>query len=218
MGHKVTPNSLRIGITHSWDSKWFASRKGFAKFLHNDLELKKIIKEKLQNAAVTKIEIERSVKKVTINIYAAKPGLIIGRQGVAIEDLRDFLHKKFNEHIDINILEVKAPDLNAELLAQMVATQIEKRIAYRRAAKMALQKAMEAGAKGAKIQVSGRLNGVEIARQEYFKDGNIPLHTLRAMIDYSKSRANTTYGVIGIKVWIYTGLFFKNKTLNESRL
>jgi len=177
--------------------------------LHNDLKLKKIISEKLDKAGVTLIEIERSAKKVTANVHAAKPGLIIGRQGVGIEDLRDFLKTKFHENIDINVLEVKDPDLSAVLLAQMVASQIERRIAYRRAAKMAIQKAMEVGAKGVKVQVSGRLNGVEISRCEYFKDGNIPLHTLRADIDYASVKSHTTYGVIGVKVWIYKGLVFK---------
>ncbi|MBI5411941.1 30S ribosomal protein S3 [Candidatus Peregrinibacteria bacterium] len=213
MGQKVTPNSLRLGIIYTWDSRWFASRKHFAKFLHNDLELKKLIREKLQSAALTQIEIERSVKKVTITIHAAKPGLIIGRQGVAIEDLRDFLQKKFKEQIDIHIMEVKAPDLSAVLLAKMVATQIEKRIAYRRACKLAIQKAIEAGAKGIKIQMAGRLNGVEIARDETFKEGNIPLHTLRADIDYAQVHAFTTYGAIGVKVWIYKGLVFKKDRL-----
>ena len=211
MGQKVNPKSLRLGIIGTWDSKWYADRKNYAKLFHQDLALKKVIREKLKTAGVTTIEIQRSAKKVIVNIYAAKPGLIIGRQGIAIEDLRDMLSKKFNQNIDVNILEVQSPDTSAQLLGEIVAVQIEKRIAYRRAVKMALQKAMEAGAKGAKIQVSGRLNGVEISRREYFKEGNIPLHTLRANIDYALVKANTTYGVIGIKVWVYKGLVFKNR-------
>jgi small subunit ribosomal protein S3 len=209
MGQKVNPKSLRIGIIKTWDSKWFATRKNYAKRFHADLALKEFVNKKLKSAGIIKIEIERSAKKVVINIHAAKPGLIIGRQGVAIEDLRDELNRKFNENFEVNIIEIPDPDLSAQLIGELVASQIEKRIAYRRAVKMALQKAMEAGAIGAKIQVAGRLNGVEIARREYFKEGNIPLHTLRANIDYAHVNANTTYGVIGIKVWVYKGLVFK---------
>lgn len=213
MGQKVNPRSLRIGIIHTWDSKWFANRRDYAGMFHSDLELKKIILKRLKNAAVTKVEIERFAKKVTVNVYAAKPGLIIGRQGVLIEDLKDFLKRKFNQVIDVNIHEVTDPELSAELIGQNIASQVERRIAYRRACKMALQKAMEAGAKGVKVQIAGRLNGVEIARREYFKEGNIPLHTLRADIDYARVKAHTTYGVIGIKVWVYKGLIFKKTAI-----
>lgn len=209
MGQKVNPKSLRIGIIKTWDSKWFANRKNYAKMFHADLALKKVIQDKLKNAGITKIEIERSAKKVVVNIHAAKPGLIIGRQGVAIEDLRDMLNRKFGENFEVNIIEIPDPDMSAQLIGELVASQIAKRIAYRRAVKMAVQKAIEAGAIGVKIQVAGRLNGVEIARREYFKDGNIPLHTLRADIDYAQINSHTTYGVIGIKVWVYKGLVFK---------
>ena len=211
MGQKVNPKSLRIGIINTWHSKWFAEGKDYSKKLHADLELKKFLREKLKTAGVVKIEIERSAKKVVADISAAKPGLIIGRQGVAIEDLRDMLKKKFNENIDVNIHEVSQPDLAAPLIGEMVVAQIEKRVAYRRAVKMGIKKAIEAGAKGIKIQISGRLNGVEISRKELYKEGNIPLHTLRADIDYASMPANTTYGVIGVKVWIYRGLVFKSK-------
>jgi small subunit ribosomal protein S3 len=209
MGQKVNPNSLRIGITNSWNSKWFAPKKHYASKFHADLQLKKVIQDKLKSAGVVRVEIERSAKRVQVNIHAAKPGLIIGRQGVAIEDLRDMLSKKFGETIDVNIHEVSQPDISAALIAELVGSQIERRVAYRRAVKMGIKKAMEAGAKGVKIQISGRLNGVEISRSEIYKEGNIPLHTLRADIDYVKHSANTTYGVIGIKVWIYKGLVFK---------
>lgn len=208
MGQKVNPKSLRIGIINSWHSKWYANKKDFAKKFHADLELKRFLRDKLKNAGITKIEIERSAKKVVANISAAKPGLIIGRQGVAIEDLRDMLTRKFNENIEVNIHEVPQPDLSAPLIAEMVVTQVERRVAYRRAVKMGIKKAMEAGAQGVKIQISGRLNGVEISRSEIYKEGNIPLHTLRADIDYVHMPANTTYGVIGVKVWIYRGLIF----------
>lgn len=218
MGQKVNPKSLRIGIIKTWDSKWFANRKNYAKMFHADLALKKVIQDKLKNAGITKIEIERSAKKVVVNIHAAKPGLIIGRQGVAIEDLRDMLNRKFGENFEVNIIEIPNPDISAQLIGELVASQIVKRIAYRRAVKMAVQKAIEAGAIGVKIQVAGRLNGVEIARREYFKDGNIPLHTLRADIDYAQINAHTTYGVIGIKVWVYKGLIFKkNETPSISQ-
>ena len=209
MGQKVNPKSLRIGIINSWPSRWFADRKDYAKKFHADLELKKFLREKLKSAGVVKIEVERSAKKVVANISAAKPGLIIGRQGVAIEDLRDILSRKFNENIEVNIHEVSEPDLSAALIAEVVVQQIEKRVAYRRAVKMGIKKAMDAGAKGVKIQCSGRLNGVEISRSEIYKEGNIPLHTLRADIDYVQMPANTTYGVIGVKCWIYRGLIFK---------
>lgn len=216
MGQKVNPTSLRIGIIKSWNSKWFAEGKEYAKNFHADLELRKFLRKKLKTAGVVKIEIERSAKKVVANISAAKPGLIIGRQGVAIEDLRDILKRKFHQNIEINIHEVSDPDLAAPLIAEVVVQQIERRVAYRRAVKMGIRKAMEAGAKGVKIQISGRLNGVEISRSEIYKEGNIPLHTLRADIDYIHMPANTTYGVIGIKVWIYRGLIFK-KSLHAKK-
>ncbi len=208
MGHKSNPYSLRLGIIDTWESKWFANTKNFKKLLHEDLAIKKVIHEKLKSAGVTRIEILRSPKKVNAVIHAAKPGLIIGRQGVAVEDLRDLLSKKFNTQIEVNIVEIPNPDMSAILIAENIAVQIEKRFAYRRAVKMGVQKAMEAGAKGVKIQVGGRLNGVEISRTEFFKEGNIPLHTLRADIDYARGTAFTTYGAIGIKVWIYKGMVF----------
>lgn len=216
MGQKVNPTSLRIGIINSWPSRWFASKKDYANKLHADLELKKFLRQKLKSAGVVRIEVERSAKKVVVNISAAKPGLIIGRQGVAIEDLRDILSRKFNENIEVNIHEVPDPDLSAILIADVVVQQIERRVAYRRAVKMGIKKAMEAGAKGVKIQASGRLNGVEISRSEIYKEGNIPLHTLRADIDYVQVPANTTYGVIGVKVWIYRGLVFKARKAGQT--
>lgn len=214
MGQKVNPISFRLSNNNirTWNSKWFASKKkDFVKNFHDDLRLKKVILERLKNAGITQVEIERSANKVTVNVHSAKPGLIIGRQGVMIEDLKDFLNKEFNQNIHVNIHEDPAPDLSAKLIGEMIAGQIERRIAYRRAVKSAIQKAKEAGAKGVKIQIAGRLNGVEIARNEYYKEGNIPLHTLRADIDYAKVEANTTYGVIGIKVWIYKGMVFKKR-------
>lgn len=218
MGQKVNPKSLRIGIINTWSSKWYAGKKDYAKKFHADLQLKRFLRNKLKDAGITNVEIERSAKKVVVNISAAKPGLIIGRQGVAIEDLKVELKRKFDEVIDVNIKEVAQPDLSAPLIAEMVVQQVERRVAYRRAVKLGIRKAMEAGAQGIKIQISGRLNGVEISRSEIYKEGNIPLHTLRADIDYVHKPANTTYGVIGVKVWIYRGLVFKknNKKAESS--
>lgn len=208
MGQKVNPRILRIGIIDLWDSRWFAKGKDYTKLFHQDLALRRVVATKLKNCAVTQVKIERSPKKVVVNIHSGKPGLIIGRQGVGIDDFRDHLSRHFGQNFEVNVIEMPTPDLSAQLLGEFVATQIEKRIAYRRAVKMALQRAIEAGAKGVKIQVSGRLNGVEISRREYFKEGNIPLHTLRADIDFARVNAYTTYGVIGIKVWVYKGLVF----------
>jgi small subunit ribosomal protein S3 len=211
MGQKVNPIILRIGIINTWHSKWFAKGKKYARLLHDDLLLKKAIQKKIKDGAVTAIEIERSPKKVVVNIHSGKPGLIIGRQGVGIQDLKDYLATQFHQNFEVNVLEVAQPDLSARLIGEMIASQVERRIAYRRATKMALQKAIEAGAKGVKVQIAGRLNGVEISRREYFKEGNIPLHTLRANIDYATVKAHTTYGVIGIKIWIYKDLVFHKK-------
>ncbi len=211
MGQKVNPKSLRLGVINTWDSKWFAGRRDFSKLFLADIALKKAINERLKTADVTQIEIERSAKKVMVNIYAGKPGMIIGKGGMLIEDLKDFLKKKFNQNFEVNIHEVAVPDLNALLIGRMIAGAIERRIAYRRAVKQAMQKAIEAGAKGVKIRTAGRLNGVEISREELFKEGSIPLHTLRADIDFAKAEAHTTYGTIGIQVWIYKGLIFKKK-------
>lgn len=212
MGQKVDPRIMRIGIINSWTSKWYANKKNFAKFLLRDINLKKAIYKALpDDAGIEKIEIERSAKKVVVNVHTSKPGIIIGRHGSAIDELKDKLKHSFGENFEINIREVKNPELSAKLTASMIANQIEKRSSYRRAAKIAIKKAVEAGAKGIKISCGGRLNGVEIARSEFFKDGNIPLHTFRANIDYASDTAFTTYGAIGIKVWIYKGEVFKKK-------
>ncbi len=211
MGQKVNPKGLRIGINRTWDSMWYAGKKNYKKFLHEDFAIRKFLKRLLKDASLAKIEILRSAKQVTLNLHTGKPGLIIGRQGEGIERIKEKLNKEFNQPFIINIKEVKKPELDATLVADAIARQVERRIPYRRAAKGAVQKAMEMGAKGIKVFVAGRLNGVEIARSEYFKDGNIPLHTLRSDIDYAKSVAATTYGVIGIKVWIYKGQLFDKK-------
>jgi small subunit ribosomal protein S3 len=211
MGQKVNPNILRIGIIKTWDSKWFANKRNYAKMLHQDIQIRKLIEERLADAAVSRIEIQRSAGKVNVFIHSAKPGVIIGRQGASIDGLRDELKKKFRADFTLNIKEIKKPTLDAKLLADSIAQQIEKRVSYRRAAKMAVDKAIESGARGAKIFLAGRLNGVEIARAEFFSNGKIPLHTLRADIDYACVHAKTAYGTIGVKVWIYRGDVFKKR-------
>lgn len=212
MGHKVNPNIIRIGINRTWDSKWYANKRNYAKIFLQDTEIRKVINEKIVDAGISKIEIERFTKHVIINIYTSKPGIVIGRQGAAIEVLKTDLEKRFNERFEINIKEIKNPELEARLVAENIARQIEKRFAYRRAAKMAIQKSMEKGARGIKVKLAGRLNGVEIARQELFTEGKIPLQTLRADVSYANAEANTTYGIIGVKVWIYRGeIFGKSK-------
>jgi small subunit ribosomal protein S3 len=211
MGQKVNPNIFRIGVIKTWDSKWYADRKSYCKLLLQDLEVRKIIRARLADASVSKIEIQRTANRVIVIIHSAKPGLIIGRQGAGIEALKDELQKRFHEEFNLSIKEIQKPTIDAYLLADSVSKQIEKRVAYRRAAKMAIDKAMETGAMGVKVLCSGRLNGVEIARKEFFAKGKIPLHTLRADIDYALVEAKTAYGKIGVKVWIYKGDIFKKK-------
>lgn len=208
MGQKVHPISLRVGIIRSWDSKWFADKRSFAKILHQDIAIRKFVFEKLKEAGVSNIEILRNANQVTLNIHSSRPGLAIGSQGAAIENLRKDLNGAFRDKFIINIKEIKKPYQNAAIVAEMVGRQIEKRIPYRRACKMIIERAMESGAKGIKINVAGRLNGVEIARSEFFAQGKIPLQTFRANIDYAYFRAVTTYGTIGVKVWIYLGDIF----------
>lgn len=213
MGQKVNPKVIRLGITHDWDTKWFASKEEYIKLFHQDIALEKLIREALNAEGISHIEIMRTQGKVIINIYSSKPGLIIGRGGESIEKLKDRLGKKFKESFAINIKEIKKPMLDAMLVAENVARQVEKRISYRRAAKVAIEKIMESGAIGAKIALGGRLNGVEISRREFFAKGKIPLHTFRADIDYASTAANTSFGKIGIKVWIYRGEVFKKDLL-----
>lgn len=209
MGQKVNPKVIRIGITRDWDSKWYAGKREYTNLLHQDLEIEKALRAKLTEGGISKIEILRTQGKVIINIHTSRPGIIIGRGGSIIEDLKTTLGKKFKTTFAINIKEIKKPALDAATVAESIAMQVEKRISYRRACKMTLEKAMEGGARGAKIRVSGRLNGVEIAREEFFSLGKIPLHTFRADIDYAVATAKTTFGSIGVKVWIYRGEIFK---------
>lgn len=211
MGHKVNPISFRLQVGKSWKSRWF-SKNDYAKFLHEDIRIRDHIQKKLQSkAGISKIEIERNANMVTVIIYTSRPGVIIGRGGAGATDLKNELSKLIESKIkDISIEEVRNAELDAQIMADMIASQLEKRIAYKRAAKQALDKIIKAGAKGAKIMVGGRLNGAEISRSQFFAEGKIPLATLRADIDYGVARAWTTYGILGVKVWIYRGEY-KNK-------
>ncbi|MEK7171819.1 MAG: 30S ribosomal protein S3 [Patescibacteria group bacterium] len=208
MGQKAHPIGLRLGINKTWDSTWFAGKHDYAKILHQDLAIRKAVTEKLIEAGVSQIEIQRNANQVTLNIHVARPGLAIGSQGAAIDNLRKSLEAKFKDKFNINIKEIKKPYQNAFIIGELIGKQIEKRIPYRRACKMSIERAMESGAKGIKINVAGRLNGVEIARSEFFANGKIPLQTFRSDIDYSYYRAITTYGTIGVKVWVYKGEIF----------
>ena len=205
MGQKVNPHGLRVGVIKDWDSRWFAKDKDFGDTLVEDYNLRKHLKKKLYGAGVPKIEIERDASKVRIHIHCAKPGMVIGKGGAEIEKLRLECEKILNKPVAINIVEVKSPDLNAQLVAENIAQQLEKRISFRRAMKQAIGRAMRFGAKGIKTQVGGRLGGAEIARTEQYHEGTIPLQTIRADIDYGFAEAATTYGRIGVKVWIYAG-------------
>lgn len=204
MGQKVNPHGLRVGIIKTWDSRWFAG-KNFAKFLHEDVKIREYIKKKLFTAGISQVEIERAGGRVKITIHTGKPGMVIGRGGSGIEELRKNLAKMTEAQIDVNIAEVKQQDLSSVLVAENIAAQLEKRIAFRRAMKQAVSRTIKTGAKGIKVMVSGRLGGAEIARSESYREGSIPLHTLRADIDYGTAEAHTTYGRIGVKVWIYKG-------------
>ena len=204
MGQKVNPHGLRIGIIKSWDAKWYADKE-YAKFLHEDVKIRELIKKKLYTAGVSRIEIERAANRVKVVIHTAKPGMVIGRGGAGIEQLKAELKKLTGKTIDVNIAEIKQAELDATLVAENIAAQLEKRTAFRRAMKQAVGRTMRMGAKGIKVMVGGRLGGAEIARTEGYREGSIPLHTLRADIDYGTAEAHTTYGRIGIKVWIYKG-------------
>ena len=213
MGQKMDPNGLRLGIIKDWNSKWYADSKNFADYLE-DYKIRKYIDKKLHVAGISKIEIERTAKFVKINVYTAKPGLIIGKGGNLAEALKAELEKMINKQVNLNIVEVSNIDLDAKLVAENIAMQLEKRISFRRAMKQCMQKTMKAGALGIKTAVSGRLGGADMARTEFYKEGTIPLQTLRADIDYGFAEADTTYGKIGVKVWIYKGEILPAKKNN----
>ncbi len=205
MGQKVNPHGLRVGVIKDWDSRWFVKDEVFGDTIVADYNLREFLKTKLQGAGVPKIEIERDGKRVKVFIHCAKPGIIIGKQGAEIDKLKGEIEAFAGIPASVNVIEIKQPDLNAQLVAESVAGQLERRIAFRRAMKQAIGRTMKLGAKGIKIQLSGRLNGAEIARTEQYHEGTIPLQTLRADIDYGFWEANTTYGKVGVKVWIYKG-------------
>ena len=205
MGQKVHPNGIRVGVIKDWNSKWYADSKNFADYLVEDHKIREYVKKKLFISGISKIEIERTAKFVKVNVYTAKPGLVIGKGGNLSEALKAELEKMINKEVNLNIVEVKNIDTDAQLVAEGIANQLERRISFRRAMKQAMQKAMKAGALGIKTAVSGRLGGADMARTEFYKEGTIPLQTLRADIDYGFYEADTTYGKIGVKVWIYKG-------------
>jgi len=204
LGQKVNPNGLRLGIIRDWESRWYAG-KDYADLLHEDLKIRNYLKKRLYEAGISKIEIERAANRVNVTIHTAKPGMVIGKGGSEVENLRVALTKMTNKQVHINIQEVKQPELDATLVAESIAQQLERRVSFRRAMKQAIQRALRAGAKGVRTIVSGRLGGAEIARSEGYSEGTVPLHTLRADIDYGTAEAHTTYGRIGVKVWIYKG-------------
>ncbi|WP_040203244.1 30S ribosomal protein S3 [Neobacillus jeddahensis] len=213
MGQKVNPVGLRIGIIRDWESKWYAG-KDFATLLHEDLKIREYITKRLKDASVSKVEIERAANRVNVTVHTAKPGMVIGKGGTEVEALRKALNQLTGKRVHINILEIKRADLDAKLVAENIARQLENRVSFRRAQKQVIQRAMRAGAKGIKTQVSGRLGGADIARAEHYSEGTVPLHTLRADIDYATAEADTTYGKLGVKVWIYKGEVLPTKKKN----
>ncbi len=205
MGQKVHPIGMRIGIIRDWDSKWFAGKKEYKNLLHEDLMIRDFLMKRLKDAALARVQIERAANRVNITVHTAKPGMVIGKGGTEVDNLRNQLNDMTGKRVHINISEIKSPDLDAKLVAENIAQQLERRVAFRRAMRQGIQRTLRAGAQGIKVQVSGRLGGADIARSEGYAEGTVPLHTLRADIDYALAEAHTTYGRIGVKVWIYRG-------------
>ena len=212
MGQKVNPNGLRLGINKDWDAKWYANKKDFKEFLNNDVKIRKYFEKNTKSNGISKVQIERNAKRCEVIVHTSKPGVIIGRGGEQIEVMKKDLKNLTNEDVQISIVDIKKPDLSAQIVADSIATQIENRASFRMAQKRAIRNAMKAGAKGIKTLVSGRLGGADMARSEGYTEGTIPLHTLRADVDYATSEADTTFGKIGIKVWIYKGEILSKKT------
>ena len=205
MGQKVNPNGLRLGINKTWDSRWYASKKDYAKLLHEDLKIREFIMEKLAAAGISRVVIERPAQKARVTIYSARPGVVIGKKGQDIDGLKNQLQKITGSEVSLNIVEVRKPELDATLVADGIAQQLEKRVSFRRAMKRAVQSALRLGAQGIRITCGGRLGGAEIARVEWYREGRVPLHTLRADVDYGTATAHTAYGCCGVKVWIFKG-------------
>ncbi|MGP7819279.1 30S ribosomal protein S3 [Niallia sp. 01092] len=214
MGQKVNPVGLRVGIIRDWESKWFAG-KDYAELLHEDLKVREYITKRLNDASVSKVEIERAANRLNVTVHTAKPGMVIGKGGTEVEALRKALNSLTGKRVHINILEIKKADMDAKLVAENIARQLENRVSFRRAQKQAIQRSMRSGAKGIKTMVSGRLGGADIARSESYSEGTVPLHTLRADIDYATAEADTTYGKLGVKVWIYRGEILPTKKKTE---
>ncbi|MEW6173237.1 MAG: 30S ribosomal protein S3 [Bacillota bacterium] len=217
MGQKVDPRVLRLGINRDWNARWFANKKQFSGLLLEDVKIRKFVKKKLHQAGVSTVHIERTANRIKVTIHTAKPGIVIGRGGTEVEILRKELERQTGKQININIVEIKVPELDAQLVAENIAFQLERRVAFRRAMKQVVQRAMRMGAKGIKVAVSGRLAGAEIARTEWNSEGKVPLHTLRADIDYGFAEANTTYGKIGVKAWIYKGEILPERASGSRR-
>lgn len=211
MGQKVNPHGLRVGIIRDWDSKWYADKKNFNVYLVEDYKIREYVKKKLFISGISKIEIERAANKIKVTVFTAKPGMVIGRGGVGVEELRVAIEKLTKKSVVVNVEEIKVPDLDAQLVAENIASQLERRVTFRRAMKQVIQRTMRMGAKGIKTAVAGRLGGADMARTEGYSEGSIPLQTLRADIDYGFAEANTTYGKIGVKVWIYKGEILPTK-------
>ncbi|QJC29125.1 30S ribosomal protein S3 [Enterobacteriaceae endosymbiont of Plateumaris rustica] len=218
MGQKTHPNGLRLGIIHTWNSTWFANKKDFANNLYSDFKVRKFLNKKLIKASISRITIERPSKSIRVTIHTARPGIVIGKKGEDVEKIRKIISKIAGVPTQVNITEIRKPELEAKLVADNISTQLEKRVMFRRAIKRAVQNSMRLGALGVKIEVSGRLGGTEIARTEWYREGRVPLHTLRADIDFSLAEANTTYGVIGIKVWIFKGEILGNINIQNKKL
>ncbi|MCX6383967.1 MAG: 30S ribosomal protein S3 [Actinobacteria bacterium] len=218
MGQKVNPNGLRIGINRDWESRWFAT-KDFAKFVYEDIRIRKLINNQIANSGISKIEIERTSDEVKVDVFTSKPGVVIGKRGTTINDMKIMLQKEVGKSVQLNIVEVKKPELVAKLVSEGIASQLEGRVSFRKAMKKAVTLTLKAGAKGIKVQCSGRLGGAEMARREWYREGRVPLHTLRAAIDYGLSEANTTFGKIGVKVWIYLGDVIIDKvSVNDKKI
>ena len=217
MGQKVNPVGLRLGVNRTWESRWYAGAGEYAKLLHEDLKIREMLKKRLKNASVSKIVIERPHKKCRVTVHTARPGVVIGKKGSDIEVLRRELSKMVDGEVFLNLVEVRKPEIDANLVAESIAQQLERRVAFRRAMKRSLQSAMRMGAKGCKIVCGGRLGGAEIARTEQYQEGSVPLHTLRADIDYGTAEAKTAMGIIGIKVWIYKGEIMEHDPMAQER-
>lgn len=217
MGQKVNPIGLRLGINRTWDSRWFANKGAYGDLLHEDLAIRKFLEKKLQQAGVSRIVIERPHKKCRVTIYTARPGVVIGKKGADIEKLRQELSKLSSSETVLNIVEIRKPEIDATLVAENIAQQLERRVAFRRAMKRAMQTAQRMGGLGIRVNVSGRLGGAEIARMEWYREGRVPLHTLRADIDYGVATARTTYGAIGVKVWIFKGEIMEHDPMGQEK-